>query len=309
MPVLAAPSSNGDSILEGAIAVAASMGLVGPHDQVVCVQVRSVGWGEHIRNCWEHASGGRLVNGHPGAGPRRLTDTISARQCATGAARGHPATPVGFPPGRRGQWASWDHRGMATFKLKDFSWERMIAAVDAVRERARRIAAALDRAEIPYAVIGGNAIAAWVARVDVEAVRNTKDVDLLVRREDFERVIDAAESVGFVHQNVAGVDLFLDGPEGSVRSAIHVVFAREKVRPDYVLPAPDVTESEAGPEFTVVALDALVRMKLTSFRLRDRVHLLDLLEVGLIDESWCDRLPPELGARLRELIESADREA
>ena len=107
--------------------------------------------------------------------------------------------------------------GMTSVKLQDFSWERMIAAVDAVRERACRVAAALDRAGIPHAVVGGNAVAAWVARVDVEAVRNTKDVDLLVRREDFERAIEAAQAVGFVHQNVAGVDLFLDGPEGSVR--------------------------------------------------------------------------------------------
>jgi hypothetical protein len=198
--------------------------------------------------------------------------------------------------------------GMITARLKDFSWERMIAAVDAVRERAGRITAALDQAGIKHAVIGGNAIAAWVARVDVEAVRNTKDVDLLVRREDFERVVEAAQSVGFVHQNVAGVDVFLDGPQGSVRSAIHVVFAREKVRADYLLPAPDVTESEAGPEFTIAALDALVRMKLTSFRLKDKVHLLDLLDVGLIDESWRDRFTPELGGRLRELIESSELE-
>jgi len=197
---------------------------------------------------------------------------------------------------------------MITAKLKDFSWERMIAAVDAVRERASRMAAALDQAGIKHAVIGGNAIAAWVARVDVEAVRNTKDVDILVRREDFERVITAAQAVGFVYRNVAGVDLFLDGPEGSVRSAVHVVFAREKVRAEYLLPAPDVTESEAGPEFTVAALDALVRMKLTSFRLKDKVHLLDLLDVGLIDQTWCDRFPPALGARLRELLETRDRE-
>jgi hypothetical protein len=197
---------------------------------------------------------------------------------------------------------------MTTVRLKDFSWERMIAAVDAVRERACRVTAALDRAEIRHAVVGGNAVAAWVARVDVEAVRNTKDVDLLVRREDFPRVIEAVQTVGFVYRNVNGVDLFLDGPEGSVRSAIHVVFALEKVRPDYALPAPDVTESEAGPEFTIVALDALVRMKLTSFRLTDQVHLHDLLEVGLIDENWRDRFPPELGARLRELIDSRDRE-
>lgn len=197
---------------------------------------------------------------------------------------------------------------MSRTELKDFSWERMIAAVDAVRERARRIAAALDEAGIKHAVIGGNAIAAWVARVDVEAVRNTKDVYILIRREDFERVVRAAQSVGFVHQSVAGVDLFLDGPEGSVRSAVHIVFAQEKVRADYSFPAPDVTESEAGPEFTVATLDALVRMKLTSFRLRDKVQLLDLLDVGLIDKTWSDRFPPELGARLQELLETSDRE-
>ena len=161
----------------------------------------------------------------------------------------------------------------------------------------------------PYCVIGGNAVAAWVARVDQEAVRNTKDVDLLVRRRDFDRVVSVLESVGFVHRNLIDVELFVDGPEGSVRSAIHIVFAGERVRPDYVLPAPDVTESETGPEFTVATLDALVRMKLTSFRLKDRVHLLDLLEVGLVEESWCDRLPAELAARLRELIASRDREA
>ena len=197
---------------------------------------------------------------------------------------------------------------MSSVTLKGFSWERMIAAVDAVRERACRAAGALDQAGIPHVVIGGHAVAAWVARVDLEAVRNTKDVDLLVRREDFQRVTKSLESVGFIYQNVTGVDLFLDGPEGSVRSAIHIVFAAEKVRPDHLVSAPDVTESEPGPEFTVATLEALVRMKLTAFRLKDRVHLLDLLEVGLIDESWCDRFPLELGARLHEIIESPDRE-
>lgn len=197
---------------------------------------------------------------------------------------------------------------MTTVRLNDFSWERMIAAVDAVRERACRVGAALRQAGIPYAVVGGNAVAAWVARVDVEAVRNTKHVDVLVRREDFDRVVEVLQSVGFVHRNVAGVELFLDGPEGSVRSAVHVVFAGEKVRPDYLLPAPDVTESEAGPDFAVCQLEALVRMKLTSFRLTDKVHLVDLLDVGLIDDAWCDRFPPVLGARLRELIESRELE-
>jgi hypothetical protein len=212
---------------------------------------------------------------------------------------------IGFlPPARKTRESSMSRAG-----LKGFSWERMIAAVEDVRERACRAAHALKEAGIPHVVVGGHAVAAWVARVEREAVRNTKDVDLLVRREDFARVARVLEAVGFVHQNVAGIDLFLDGPEGSVRSAIHVVFAGEKVRPDYLLPSPDVTECVAGPDFPVPTLEALVRMKLTSFRLRDQVHVLDMLDVGLIDGSWCGKFPPELAARLEKLVHSQDREA
>ena len=198
---------------------------------------------------------------------------------------------------------------MGAVVLKDFSWDRIIAAVEEARERACRAAGALNEAGIPHVVIGGHAVASWVARVDKEAVRNTKDVDLLVRRDDFPRVVDVLQSIGFIHQNVSGVDLFLDGPEGSVRSAVHIVFAGEKVRPDYLLPTPDVAESEPGPDFPVPTLDALVRMKLTSFRIKDKVHLMDMLDVGLIDESWAGRFPPEISARLEELVEERKRES
>jgi hypothetical protein len=197
---------------------------------------------------------------------------------------------------------------MTAIALKEFSWERMIAAVEDVRERACRATAALKQAGIAHVVIGGNAVAAWVARVDKEAVRNTKDVDLLVRRQDLPQVINALQTVGFVHQYVNGIDLFLDGPQGSVRSATHLVFAGEKVRADDLVPSPDVSESEAGPEFPVPTLAALVRMKLTSFRLKDRVHLLDMLEVGLVDESWYTLLSPDLAARLKEVIDSRNEE-
>lgn len=198
---------------------------------------------------------------------------------------------------------------MISRPLHDFSWERMVAAVDAVRERACRAATALQQAGIPYMMVGGHAVASWVARVDPEAVRNTKDVDLLVRRGDFSRLLAALESVGFVHHHVNGIDVFLDGPEGSVRSGVHVVFAGELVRPGELALSPDVTESEPGADFAVPTLDALVRMKLTSFRLHDKVHLLDLIGVGLVDESWVERMSPELGLRLREVLESPDRDA
>ncbi len=192
--------------------------------------------------------------------------------------------------------------------LRDFSWERMIAAVEDIRQRACRATAALKQAGIAHVIIGGNAVAAWVARVDKEAVRNTKDVDLLIRRSDLSQVIESLQAVGFVHHYVNGIDLFIDGPEGSVRSAIHVVFAGELLRADDPAPSPEVSESEPGPEFPVPTLEALVRMKLTAFRLKDKVHLLDMLEVGLLDESWYTRLSPALGARLQEVIASQERE-
>ncbi len=180
----------------------------------------------------------------------------------------------------------------------------MIRAVEKVRERLLRAASALQGAGIPYAVVGGNAVAAWVSGVDESAVRNTQDVDLLLRRADLDAAKAALAAVGFVWRRAAGVDLFLDGPGAKARDAVHVVFAGEKVRPEYVAPAPDVAESEQAPAFRVLGLEALVRMKLTSFRDKDRTHLRDLLEVGLIDATWPARFPPALASRLQELLDN-----
>lgn len=195
---------------------------------------------------------------------------------------------------------------MADVVLSEVSWERMVGAVEKVRERLMRATAALERGGVPYAVIGGNAVAAWVSRVDEAAVRNTQDVDILLRRADFDTAKAAMEAAGFVYRHAASIDMFLDGPGAKARDAVHVLFANEKVREDYALPTPDVTESEPGGTFRVLSLEALVRMKLTSNRRKDQVHLQDFLEVGLIDASWPARFPPELAARLQHILDTPD---
>jgi hypothetical protein len=188
----------------------------------------------------------------------------------------------------------------------------MIRAVEKVRERLLRAARALDAAGIAYAVVGGNAVAAHVSRVDEAAVRTTRDVDLLLRRSDLAAAAAALAGAGFIHRRVAGLgmpermDVFLDGPEAGVRDAIHIIPAGEKVRPDSLLAAPDVTDSENGDQFRLVTLSALVSMKLVSFRDKDRTHLRDLIELGLVDASWCDRLPPPLSRRLQELLDNPE---
>ncbi len=178
--------------------------------------------------------------------------------------------------------------------------------MERVRNRLTRATAALDAAGVLYAVAGGNAVAAWVSRVDEAAVRNTQDVDILLRRDDLERAKIAMAPAGFIFRHVRGVDMFLDGPDAKARDAVHIVFAGEKVRPEYDAAAPDVTESELDPSFRVLSLEALVRMKLTSFRLKDKVHLLDMIGVGLIDASWPLRLSPALGERLQQLLDNPE---
>jgi Uncharacterised nucleotidyltransferase len=184
--------------------------------------------------------------------------------------------------------------------------ERMARAAEKVRERLLRATRALEEANVPYAVIGGNAVAAWVSRVDEAAVRNTQDVDILLRRADLEAAKAALSKCGFVYRHVKGIDMFLDGPTARARDAVHIVFAGEKVRAGDLIAAPELRETEEIPSFRVVALESLVKMKLVSFRKKDQVHLLDLIDVGLVDESWLTRLPEELSTRLKELLDNPE---
>lgn len=193
-----------------------------------------------------------------------------------------------------------------TTVLGPFSLDRVVRAVELVRQRLLRATAALETAGIPYAVAGGNAVALWVSRVDVSAVRNTSDVDLLVRRTDLDAIKEALTQAGFHFRHSAGIDMFLDGPGGKARDGIHLVFAGETVRPGEVLPNPEVTESELGEEFRVLNLRALVGWKLTAYRDKDRTHLRNLLDVGLIDASWRPYYPPALADRLQALIETPE---
>jgi len=180
--------------------------------------------------------------------------------------------------------------------------DRVELAVAMVKERLKRAVFALDAAGIPHAVVGGHAVAAWVARIDPAAVRTTVDVDLLINRVDLPRATAALEAVGFVHSVAMGINIFVDGPSGNAREAVHILFAGEPVKPTDLLPAPDLAATESLDGYRIVDLDQLVVMKLTAFRLKDRVHLLDMIEVGLINAATVDRLPAELRPRLQQLF-------
>src|SRR3954471_21593129 len=197
-----------------------------------------------------------------------------------------------------------EHVAKLSGKIGDVSWERMIRAVEKVRERLRRAVAALEAHGVAYAVVGGNAVAAWVSRVDEAAVRNTQSVDILLRRSDLPAAKAALAKAGFIYRHVKSLDMFLDGPDAKARDAVHVVFATEKTAADSLEPSPDVTDSEQVGGFRLVSLEALVSMKLTAFRDKDRTHLRDLIEVELLDRDWLPKLPASLAVRLQSLLDT-----
>jgi len=174
--------------------------------------------------------------------------------------------------------------------------------VEQIFEVLQRVARALAGAGIPYRVVGGLAAYLHISERDPLAARMTRDIDLAVRRADVQRIREAVRPLGLELRHAAGVDMLVDAAQPKARSAVHLVFAGEKVRADYPEAVPELSPAAETPEGILLAPVAdLVRMKLTSFRLKDKVHLQDLDGVGLITPEIEARLPEVLLGRLREL--------
>lgn len=184
--------------------------------------------------------------------------------------------------------------------------EAVLEYQEAVRRRMITAARVLDESGIPYAIIGGNAVAHYVGRVSLSAVRGTADVDLLLSRADLNRAKESLGRKGFKYRYAAGVHKFLDGSKA--REGVHAIMAGEKVRAEYLAAAPTLGEVErAEGGFAVIPFAKLVEMKLTSYGLKDKVHLLDMIGVGLLPGDVMEKLPEVLRGRLQVLLDDPDQ--
>ncbi len=176
------------------------------------------------------------------------------------------------------------------------------AHIDQLVEVAARLKSALEGANIDYRVVGGLAVFLHVRELDPLAARSTRDVDVAVHRNDLERIRAAAAGSGFELRHAAGVDVLVDRESPSARSAVHFVFLSEKVQPDYLEPIPAMREAVRTSDGLLIGTVAdLVKMKLTSFRLKDQVHIQDMDGVGLITDEVAQALTPELRERLEQV--------
>jgi hypothetical protein len=172
--------------------------------------------------------------------------------------------------------------------------------VEQLYDVLRRFRQAAAAAGVEYRLVGGMAAFFHVSDRDPIRARLTRDVDVAIRREDLPRITEAVRAFGFEYRPVAGVDLLADLTQPKTRSAVHFIFAGEKVRPDDIEPIPPFSEPTVSEEgFFIVSVADLVRMKLTSFRRKDQVHIEDLDSVELITPDVEASLSDELRDRLR----------
>jgi hypothetical protein len=174
-------------------------------------------------------------------------------------------------------------------------FEERLDQLFSLAELAHKI---FSSAGLEYRIVGGLAVYLYVEEAEPDAGRLTRDIDIAIRREDLERIAKAAEPFGLEHRRVAGVDMLVQAGSPSARRAIHLVFASEKVRPEYLEPTPDLASYRSVKGIRLIPLADLIRMKLTSFRSKDETHLKDLDEAHLITPDIEAGLSPILRERL-----------
>jgi hypothetical protein len=174
-------------------------------------------------------------------------------------------------------------------------------AVEQLFDITRRFARALEQAKIPYRVVGGLAVFLHVDRVDPLAARLTRDVDVAVERACLNAIRNALEPHGFRYRHAAGIDMFVNAAEPKARNAVHLLFIGEKVQPGDPAPVPDSEPVRTTEGLLIAPVADLVLMKLTSFRLKDKVHIQDMDSVGLITAEIEQSLPDLLRRRLAEV--------
>lgn len=173
--------------------------------------------------------------------------------------------------------------------------------VEQLFERISRLHSVLTAAGVPYRIIGGVAVFIHVSERDPLRARMTADVDAAIQRDDLAAAIEAARLAGWVYRHVAGVDMLVDGERPRARSAVHLMFLNEKIRPEYEEGVPSSAPVSTREGVLLAPVADLVRMKLTSYRLKDRVHIQDLDAVGLITLEIEAGLTELMKARLAEI--------
>lgn len=171
----------------------------------------------------------------------------------------------------------------------------------------QKLSLPLEQAGVPHELVGGLAVFLHVENADSTHSSLTRDIDIMIRRDDLPRVVSIAEQLGFRYRHSAGLDMLLYGESNSARNAVHLLFAGERVKQTQIEAHPAIRPVRAGlhgQDFLVVPVADLVLMKLSAYRDKDRVHVRGMDAAGLITQAVEQALNEELRFRLGHIRET-----
>jgi hypothetical protein len=164
----------------------------------------------------------------------------------------------------------------------------------------RRIAAELDRLQIPYAVVGGIALQHFGLQ------RSTQDVDLLIQPADLDRLHAALAGKGYVRKSPASRHLRDEVTRVRIEFLVTGEYPGDG-QPKPVQFPPPGSVSEPSPEgIHFVNLKTLIELKLASarsapHRIKDRADVLELIHLLSLPAGFADQLDPYVQQDFREL--------
>ena len=161
---------------------------------------------------------------------------------------------------------------------------------------------ALQSAGVRFEVIGGVAVNAHIFFSHRSRSFVTRDIDVLLHRDDLARVTQAVQPLGYEAKKIMG-GYTLIRRDQDLAEAIHLIFVGEKSKTIQPYPHPELhpeLKNLFGVSIPVASLQDLLHMKLNSLRPKDLIHLETLDEAGLITPALEQALPQILQNRLKQ---------
>jgi hypothetical protein len=184
-------------------------------------------------------------------------------------------------------------------RLKEISM--FFAGKDEVHKTARRLVRRLERATIPYAIVGAMALLAHKYQ------RTTTDVDILLSVEGFAEF--KKRFVPKQYEQVPGRGRrFIDCANGVRVDVLVTGMFPGSGKPGPIAYPDPAHVSEEVDKHQVVDLTTLIQLKLAARRYRDFGDVVELVRFNELDESFMDKLDPSVRQDYIECLEEKRRE-
>jgi hypothetical protein len=184
-------------------------------------------------------------------------------------------------------------------RLKEISM--FFQGKDEVHKTMRRLTKRLERAGIPYAILGGMALNAHHYR------RTTGDVDVLLTKTGFDEFRRLHVTKNYIQAD-ARPRRFVDKSNNVTLDVLVTGLFPGSGKPGPIAFPDPVAVSEVIDTIRVVNLPTLIELKLAARRWRDFADVVELIRFNDLDEAYLDKLHPSTRSDFIECLEEKRRE-